>query len=817
MKSGIRLLMVIASILAAGQAVSDEAVPGAFERPSENIALGVPYVLEPAPAYEDCMDPDDAKQLTDGVYSEGHFWVQKSTVGWKNAKPVVVILDLGSVKSVRGVSYRSAAGTAGVEWPTKILILVADAVKQFHEAGDLVALSARKGLPPSEGYATHRFWTDELQTHGRYIAFVVWEQTYIFVDEIEVYAGDPGWLERPLQGDPIADVREYGASLGIRSAIERRLMDDIAAIRKSVAEETPPKETREAINADLDDVTRATADLPTHYGNDFRAVLPLNGLHARVFQARARLWQAEGLQPFAAWVSGLWDPLSHMAEPPHDAKAALRVDLMKNEYRAAAFNVSNATQDDAVFTLQVQGLAGGVNPPYVAVHEVAWTDTNEGRPVAAALPLAERKDDAYLIRVPSGLTRQVWLTFHPKDIDAGDHQGKIELEKQGTRIEVPVTLRIYPLTFPERPALHFGGWDYTDLEAMYGVTPRNRAALVAHLKEHFVDSPSGMGQTMPFGKYDDAGHMSAPPDTSHFDAWFQLWEGARQYGVFLAVGNQQASFPMGSPEFEAAVKAWAAFWAGYVQEKGLKPEQIAVLLVDEPRSLEQDAVILDWAKAIRAADSGLRIWEDPIYKDMSKANQETIRACHVLCPNRQIFLSADQEYRDYFVRQRESGTTLEFYSCSGPVRSLDPYSYHRLQAWTCWEYGATASHFWAFGDTGKASSWNEYGMAGSSYTPLFLDDTSVTAGKHLEACREGIEDYEYLLMLNKAVEESSKKGVTGPALDRACGLLNDAPKRVKASAKNLTFRWHNEILDRSVADKVRVEILEALVALANAK
>jgi hypothetical protein len=340
---------------------------------------------------------------------------------------------------------------------------------------------------------------------------------------------------------------------------------------------------------------------------------------------------------------------------------------------------------------------------------------------------------------------------------------------------------------------------------------------VEHLKEHFVDSPSGMGQTMPFGKYDDAGHMSAPPDTSHFDAWFQLWEGARQYGVFLAVGNQLASFPMGSPEFEAAVKAWAAFWAGYVQEKGLKPEQIAVLLVDEPRSLEQDAVILDWAKAIRAADSGLRIWEDPIYKDMSKANQETIRACHVLCPNRQIFLSADQEYRDYFVRQRESGTTLEFYSCSGPVRSLDPYSYHRLQAWTCWEYGATASHFWAFGDTGKASSWNEYGMAGSSYTPLFLDDTSVTAGKHLEACREGIEDYEYLLMLKKAVEESSKKGVTGPALDRACGLLNDAPKRVKASAKNLTFRWHNEILDRSVADKVRVEILEALVALTNAK
>jgi hypothetical protein len=311
--------------------------------------------------------------------------------------------------------------------------------------------------------------------------------------------------------------------------------------------------------------------------------------------------------------------------------------------------------------------------------------------------------------------------------------------------------------------------------------------------------------------------MTAPPDTSHFDAWLQLWKGARQYCVFLSVGNQLASFPMGTPEFKTAVKAWATFWAGHVREKGLQPEQLAVLLVDEPQNLEQDAIILDWAKAIRAADSGIRIWEDPTYKDMTKANQETFAACHVLCPNRQIFLSVDQEYRDYFVRHREGGTTLEFYSCSGPVRLLDPYSYHRLQAWTCWEYGATASYFWALGDTGKASCWNEYGMAGSSYTPLFLDDTSVTAGKHFEACREGIEDYEYLLMLKKAVEETSSKGVTAPALDRARGLLDDAPKRVKASAKNLAFRWHNEALDRSVADQVRVEILEALVALTNAK
>jgi hypothetical protein len=626
----------------------------------------------------------------------------------------------------------------------------------------------------------------------------------------------------------------YSDSSAIRTSVERRLKNDIAVIRGKVSEKGIAKDVQAEVSAEVDGIAKEIANLPTDYGNDFRAVLPLNPLHARLFRTQARLWQAKGHAPFTLWTSRLWDPLSHMDEPPLKSKAVLRVDMMRNEYRAAAFNVSNATEKDAEFALRFQGLPGGANPDYIAVHEVAWTDTNKGLPVAAAMPPAERKENGYLIHVPSGMTRQVWLTFNSKDIDAGNYRGRIEIDlaekdvppapfkgrvapRGRTRLKAPLTLRIYPLDFPERPTLHFGGWDYTDLEAMYGVTPKNRPALVAHLKEHFVDSPWGTAKTLPFGKYDNAGRMTEPPDTSHLDAWLQLWTGARQYCVFSAVSDHLASCAMGTPEFENAVNAWATFWAAHIREKGLTPEQFAVLLVDEPQAQEQDAVILAWAKAIRAADTGIRIWEDPIYKNMDKANQEMVAACHVLCPNRQIFLSVAQDYRDYFVSRRERGTTLEFYSCSGPVRLLDPYSYHRLQAWTCWEYGATASYFWAFGDTGGASCWNEYATERPAYTPLFLDADSVTAGKHLEACREGIEDYEYLLILKRAVEDATRQGAAGKALDRARNLLAEAPRRVKASSKTLTFRWHNEALDRSVADEVRVEILEALMALADSK
>ena len=95
------------------------------ERPSENIALGASYTMEPGPNYRLCTDPGDFEQLTDGVYTEGYFWAQKSTVGWVRVKPVILTLDLGTVKPIRGVSYHTAGGFAAVRWPEAIHIFTA--------------------------------------------------------------------------------------------------------------------------------------------------------------------------------------------------------------------------------------------------------------------------------------------------------------------------------------------------------------------------------------------------------------------------------------------------------------------------------------------------------------------------------------------------------------------------------------------------------------------------------------------------------------------------------------------------------------------
>jgi len=236
---------------------------------------------------------------------------------------------------------------------------------------------------------------------------------------------------------------------------------------------------------------------------------------------------------------------------------------------------------------------------------------------------------------------------------------------------------------------------------------------------------------------------------------------------------------------------------------------LALLLVDEPSQAKQDAIILAWAKAIRAAGTGVRIWEDPCHGDPAAANQEMMRACDVLCPNRLSFLSGKPAFRDYYVQAGERGTELAFYSCSGPVRSKDPYAYHLLQAWTCWQFHAKASYFWAFGDGGGGSSWNEYAAAGPGYVPFFLDSESVTPGKHMEAIREGVEDFEYLLMLQRRLAALDSAGVQRPALDRARAILKEAPRRVGEAPGATLMNW-SSAKDRTVADRVRLEILQAL-------
>ena len=614
-----------------------------------------------------------------------------------------------------------------------------------------------------------------------------------------------------LGGLAIAQESEEAAKT--RKGIEKRITIDIQALRKEVGDSRIPRNERGRLDAEIGRLAEEFKSKPIEFGADFRAVLPVNALHARLFKVRASLWRARGYDPFSVWNADLWGNLALWEAPDVEARPAIGVHMMLNEYRAGAFNVSNATRDSATMKLRISGMPGGPNPSYITAHQVEWTDTRTGRAVvAAALPEASREGDFYTIDVPSGLTRQVWFTFHPTDVPAGTHNGQIEVLIGGQSFRVPLELKIYPIRFPDWPTLHFGGWDYTSAAGAYGVTEANIEAFLEHCREHFVDSPWARNRVIPSGTYDGSGNMVSAPDTRNFDAWVARWPHARRLCIFPNVRDTFAGFPLGTPAFNTAVRDYLMFWASHAKKRGFEPEQLVWLLIDEPRNRQTDELIVAWAKTIRAADTGIQTWEDPIHTDMNRAHPELGSACHILCLNRSMFQRAPEKYGRYFMQARDKGTTLEFYSCRGPARMLDPYAYYRMQAWSCWRQKAIGTNFWALGDNAGVSSWNEYAAPRTAYTPFFIDPVSVTAGKHMEACREGIEDYEYLAMLRREVIAAEAQGRKDKAVTQACALLEALPDRVLNPETFAGFWWHDP-LDRNAADRARREILDALAAL----
>ena len=135
------------------------------------------------------------------------------------------------------------------------------------------------------------------------------------------------------------------------------------------------------------------------------------------------------------------------------------------------------------------------------------------------------------------------------------------------------------------------------------------------------------------------------------------------------------------------------------------------------------------------------------------------------------------------------------------------------QAWDAFRLDAKASCFWCFTDTRGVSCWNEYpGAAAGPYCPSYIDDTSVTTSKSMEAIREGSQDHEYLTMLAARVAELAGKGVPAAKLAKARELLATGPDRVLAADDVAYYAW-DEDRDRGIQDRVRLEVLAALVEL----
>jgi hypothetical protein len=779
----------------------------------ENMALKKPYTLSPAPNYSYCTDPDDRQQLTDGVYSQGYFWTQKSTVGWNNTTPVFCTIDLGKVEPIGGLSWSCAAGVAGVTWPECLYVLASDDKKSWTYLGDVCVLGTEGRMPPEKGYAQFRYVTEKMKGRGRYVCVVAAAQPFCFVDEIEVWRGQGAGLQAEVPGQKVTDPKTFYQQTRIRSGVAGRLRADLASIlaQMEARSDTAILTALKAQAAVLKEQIPAFAE---SLSADQKTVLPYGALHEAILALHAHVLRAAGVKRPLVWQGSRWSPLALTELPSPDAGVkTITLDLMRGEVRGEAFNITNPDASPLEVSLTVKEMPSALN---LEVREVLVTDTQSRTPVAAALKRLEPDaKGAVRLHVPGGCTRQVWLSCRRPGGEARTYDGIIGIVSADGRLSQSLALRVSVrnLDFPKQPMLHVGGWDYVQGKADYYKSPGNLEANLALMREMYVDSPWATSAVFPQGaQFDGGGKLlnEEALDFSVWDAWVARWQGARQYCVFFSVGETFGGEKMGTPRFNAMIGAWLGAWTRHLGKQGLSSDQLVILLVDEPHELKQDAVIVAWAAAVRAANLGVVLFEDPTYTDPTKGDPAMFAASDVLCPNTPMMLAQGEPFRAFYRKQQAAGKTLWLYSCSGPAKLLDPITYHRAQAWQAFQIGAEGSFYWAFGcGGGIGDSWHAYAQAHAEYSPYFVGPDSVMEGKHSEAVREGVQDYEYLSMLRAALGKVKASGGDAAWQRRAAALLKDGvAEAIKdVAASNLTWQVEK---DRSAMDAVRVRALDLL-------
>ena len=801
-----------------------------YEEVSEeiNIALNKPYTFSHEPNRERTNDDDDLIQLTDGQYSPESMFYQKSTVAWQgnawHKELLTITVDLGEIQSIGGAAFNTAAGVSWVEWPRGILIFTSDDNEDYYYAGNLVDLA--KAFPSNNEYTVYNYKANGLKAKGRYVKFLIIPGgVMVFVDEIAVFRGPDSNLSLP-RGERVEDYYQFSDHVLINSGIRRRILRDINEIKKEILDSALSAEKKSQLMNELLLLDQTNDEAMYVIDENFKDTMPLNALHEQVLQLGAKLRILEGWPELIAWKNNRWDMLSHRQLPSVNENSVpqLSVYMMKNEFRSEAFNITNNSPELIKAKLRIENLPGGINPGYIKIHQVEFVDTREGIVIADALPLTFYTEDYYEIDIPSGMTRQVWLTFNPIEIEAGLYSGKISLEAATVNSFLPLTFKLYPFELPSDPALSLGVWDYTDtFEGRGDIKEHLKEQAIENMQTHFVNSPWLWAWSVPWPSElivtEDKVEMVI--DYSKFDSWVAEWEHAKNFMVFVSVGDYfrdakdfygTTEISINHPDFGRVVAFWAKSWAEHIKEMGFEPSQFNLLLSDEPVEEVKELRILNWANAIKSGAPEFTIFENPVRVDPREGIQGMYWACDVLSPQPHFYYDGGDTTIAFYEELRLAGKDLWFYQCTGG-RVYDPFYYHRLQAWIAWKHKAVGIGYWSYTDGGATSPWNEYiARNRKSYTPVYFDDKEIIDGKHWEAVREGVEDYEYLKMLRDRISKLEESGFKGPELERAKILLEESPDNVIGVYDKNILRW-DVPKEREKPDKERCLILKALEEL----
>ena len=568
-----------------------------------------------------------------------------------------------------------------------------------------------------------------------------------------------------------------------RSSCKIRITKDITSIKSLVSSSSLSSSAKATANTELGTLqSQANSSSFPAALDGFKAIIPYNDIHKNAFKVYSRVL-ASTSKTLKVWHSMRYTGLGLFAKPGADI-SSLKIKMMHNEYRSAAFNITNCTEDGTPVNISISNLPAGC---LLKVYQLEFVDTKMKVPAASAL--VELTGKLYKANVPSGMTKQIWLTVNSGNMVPGDYNVSVKVNRGSFTKNITLSISVVNRSFPNKPEYNSIMWDYT-VNRSYGITSKNQAAAAKDLIQHYVSAPVVIASSAPRPQprdYNADGSMKPGFNYSKFSKVINMFPNARYYAVFFNYfsKNNFAGFTFGSPSWARAIGTWAKGFAAYMTSIGKKPGQLMLYWTDEPgsESVLQTAALYTKAVEDYAPEVTTFCTINARAGVSSSWGAKVIQYTDILCPARygKHYKSLSESQKNIFRNLPSKGKQFWMYACN--YKYTNTPEQYLVKYWYDFKQNCNGTGWWAYADMGmNPSNWNMYPTyKRDNYSPLYIDKNSITTSREWEACREGIENNEYLIMLRKRINELTAKGQSSADITKGKQLLQALPTTAKAA------------------------------------
>jgi len=709
-----------------------------------NLAQGAHYKLTPAANYDLTNDDGDSIQLTDGHYSANHFWTSRDAVGWKESGLIQIEIDLNRTATVNAVCINTVRGDyAGVSFPEGCRIFTSVDKISYSDLGDVY-----QGRSHDDGsYLVQKFCATNIRSKGRYVLLVVQPKgSFTFLDEIEVL------------GQLATTSKETPAAVSIKSEeIEAylRVNHTNQAKKKALVRLAAKMTTGSAGNQRRTMQNSVTALISRIDKEQILSSEVLNRYQDELLSLHRLILRDSFSKPLIVWRKNPWMSSSPIDTPTPDALLVdeLIFNVMQRGSMSNAFVLTNNSDEQQILRIVDVSEDPTHNAPKLEIREVVPVIAANYETIGDALRLLDNS----MITIKPGESKQIWLTSIAGTSAPRTYKRKLKIITLGGNYpstDVSLRLNVWPIAFPDRQHAFVNSWAYLNSNTI----KKYPELAMTDLLMHHINLAELHSSQIPWP------NAKGKADYVISDKILRYQKDARKRLFFFEFNTKQfrdlgGKYEFMSPGWRLVFKKWIHDWVVHLKAQGLKFRDFAFYPVDEPKN-EEVGYLIETAKLIKEVDPRLEVYTT--LGSMSDVDLKRAKTCVDIF---QVLTSDLQSAR--YLTLRELGKEVWVYTANGG-KTAPPIGSYRLEAWKAFKYGATGFGFWAYADAGWSGTvWDDFDGKRPDFSVVYEGINAPISSKRWEAWREGVEDYELLLLAKRKVQSGSDSAV----LDTSVGLV----------------------------------------------